>query len=339
MTNILRRRLCCALPAALALPRLAQAAPPPLRFATLAPRGSLYHKALLQVGEAWRKAEGGGTFTVFTDGAQGGEVDVVKRMRIGQINGAMVTVTGLSEIEPGAAALQYMPLTFGSWEELDAASAKLCPELEKRIAARGFKVLYWGEAGWVRFFSRKAAVSPADFLRLKIAVGAGAPEQVDLMNALGYHPVVLESTDVMPGLQTGLIDAVPTIGTLALAMQIDSVASHMLDMRWAPVTGAAVMTSKAWDALSPAGQQAIRDTAAKVTTMLRAARESADQDAIEAMRNRGLVVHALDATTRRAWDELVAKIRPQIRGKLVPADMFDIVEQAVAGFRARRAGA
>jgi TRAP-type C4-dicarboxylate transport system substrate-binding protein len=108
----------------------------------------------------------------------------------------------------------------------------------------------------------------------------------------------------------------------------------MLDMRWAPVTGAAVVTRKAWDALSPAGQSAIRATATKVTTMLRAARESADQEAIAAMRARGLTVHALDESARRAWQALVVEIRPQIRGKLVPADMFDTVEQAVAEFRA-----
>src|SRR5262245_61903964 len=105
MTNIPRRSICASLTAAAALPllpRIARAAAPKLRLATLAPRGSLYHRALLQVGEAWRKAEGGDAgFTVFTDGVQGGELDVVRRMRIGQLNGAMVTVLGLNAIEPG----------------------------------------------------------------------------------------------------------------------------------------------------------------------------------------------------------------------------------------------
>lgn len=339
MAAFTRRQICASLTATAAwplLPRVASADAARLRFATLAPRGSLYHRALLQVGDAWRRAEGNAaTFTVFTDGVQGGEIDVVRRMRIGQLNGAMITVAGLREIEPGTAALQYMPLMFRSWEELDAASARLRPELERRIAERGFIVLYWGEAGWVRFFSKTPAVRPADFQRLKMATGVGNPEQVELMNALGYHPVALETTDVMPGLATGLIDAVPTIATLALATQLDTAAPHMLDMRWAPVVGAAVLTRKVWDSLSPAGQAALRGASAQVSTELRAARESADQQAIGAMAKRGLAVHGLADDLRREWEAVVARIQPQIRGKLVPADMFDAVRQAVAEFRGR----
>jgi TRAP-type C4-dicarboxylate transport system substrate-binding protein len=107
MTMLSRRTLCTSLAAtasALALPRLAAAAPGKLRFATLVPRGSVYHRALQEVGEAWRHAEGqGAQVTVFTDGVQGDELDIVRRMRIGQLNGALISVVGLNAIEPGAA--------------------------------------------------------------------------------------------------------------------------------------------------------------------------------------------------------------------------------------------
>lgn len=340
MTSIPRRSICASLAAAAALPllpRIATAAAPKLRFATLAPRGSLYHRALQQVGEAWRKAEGSdAAFTVFTDGAQGGELDVVRRMRIGQLNGAMVTVMGLNAIEPGAAALQFMPLVFRSWEELDAASAKLRPVLEQRMLERGFVVLYWGEAGWVRYFSKAPVVRPADLKPLKIASSTAVPQQVELMTALGFHPVVLENADVLPGLSTGLIDAVPSTADLALAMQIDTAARHMVEMRWAPIVGAAVVTRKAWDSLSSAGQATLRAASQQATAQLRAAREAADQQAIAAMVRRGLVVHALTAEAEREWEALVAKIQPVIRGRIVPADMFDAVQQAVGEYRALR---
>ena len=76
---------------------VAAAEPLHLRFATLVPRGSLYHRTLLEVGEAWRRAEGAGAgVTVFTDGVQGDEIDLVRRMRIGQLNGAMISVVGVS---------------------------------------------------------------------------------------------------------------------------------------------------------------------------------------------------------------------------------------------------
>ena len=341
MVNSLRRRLLAALPAAAALPFISnevRADAPRLRFATLLPRGSLYHRVLLELGQSWRRAEGtDATFTVFSDGVQGDEADTVRRMRIGQLSGAMISVVGLTEIEPGAAALQYMPLMFRSWEEVDAVGQKLRPVLEQRIAERGFIVLYWGEAGWVRFFSKQPAVRPTDFQHLKIYSWSGSPDQVRLMRTLGYNPVVLQTADILPGLQTGLIDAVPLIASWALAAQIDAVAPHMLDIHWAPVVGATVLTRKAWDGLSPAGQAALKQAAQKATQDLRAQRESGDAEAIEAMRKRGLKVHTLDAATQTEWQQLVLKSYPSIRGTMVPADTFDTVQQTLAEFRGPRA--
>src|SRR5579862_6679023 len=233
MSNITRRTLLASLGASLALPRIASAAATAPGFATLAPRGSVYHRALQEVGEAWRRAANAPTgFRVYPGGIEGDELDIVRKMRIGQLDGGMISVIGLSAIEPGASALQYMPLVFRSWEEVDAVSRRLRPLLEQRIAERGFVVLYWGEAGWVRFFTKAAAVRPRDFQPLKLFAWSGTPQQVELMRSLGYQPVSLETNDILPGLQTGLIDAVPTIASWALAAQIDHVAPHMLDMRW-----------------------------------------------------------------------------------------------------------
>jgi TRAP-type transport system periplasmic protein len=340
MTRIARRHLIKALPAALALPWLPTAAHADtlhLRFATLIPRGTLYHRVLLEVGEAWRRAESAGAvFTVFPDGVQGDEADVVRRMRIGQLSGSMMSVVGLSEIDPGATALQFMPLMFRSWEEVDVAGRLLRPVLEKRIADRGFLVLYWGEAGWVRFFTKTPVQRPEEFKHLKIYTWSGSIAQVELMKALGYQPVVLETADILPGLQTGLIDALPLIPAWALATQVDTLAPHMLDMRWVPIVGAAVMTRRAWDSLSPAGQVALRQGAAKATEDLRAARERNDQEAIAAMQQRGLKVHALTPEAEAEWRQLVTTGYPRIRGGMVPADTFDMVQKAVEDFRAGR---
>jgi len=169
-------------------------------------------------------------------------------------------------------------------------------------------------------------------------VWTGSPEQVELMKTLGYQPVVLETADILPGLQTGLIDAVPLIPTWALAAQVDTLAPHMLEMRWVPIIGAAVMTKKTWDTLSPVGQAAIRRAAVKATEELRAARENNDREAIDAMRQRGLKVHPLTPQAEAEWQQLVAATYPRIRGGMVPADVFDTVQKALSDFRSGHAG-
>ena len=309
-------------------------AQPRLKFGTIAPRGSLYHQGLLEMGETWKRAEApGATFTVFADGSQGGEADLVRRMRIGQLHGALMTVVGLSEIDPAPAALQKMPLMFRSWEEVDAAAERVHPLLEQRIRDKGFVVLLWAEGGWVRFFSRERARRPADFSRLKVFAWAGDSEQVALMKALGYQPVVLETADILPGLQTGLVNVVPAAAVWALSTQMDTTAQHMLDIRWVPIVGAAVITRSAWNSLSPASREAMQRGAAKAAADMRARRASTDVEAIEAMRKRGLQVHAVSPELEAEWRQLAESLYPRIRGSMVPADMFDAVQAALAEYR------
>ena len=138
----------------LALPLASHAATGALRIASLVPKNSLYHQQLLELGEAWRAAQGGGAkFVVFTDGSQGGEAELARRMRIGQLQGALLSVVGLREIEPSISALQSLPLLFKSWDEVDYVREKMRPAMEKKFLDKGFVVLGWGDAGWVRFFS------------------------------------------------------------------------------------------------------------------------------------------------------------------------------------------
>ncbi len=315
----------------------ADAVPQRLKFATIAPRGTVYHQALLTMGDTWRKsAPADASFTAFPDGSQGGETDFVRRMRIGQLSGAFMSATGLAEIEPSAAALQFMPLIFQSWDDIDAVREKLRSLIEQRFLSKGYIVLYWGDVGWVRFFAKESAVHPDDFKRLKMFTWTGNTTQMELMQTLGYKPVALETADILPGLQTGLIDSVPVTAEWALAAQIDGIATHMLDIRWVPIAAATVVTRKAWDGLDVAEQQALRQGAEQAATLIREQREKLDRGSVEAMKQRGLVVHTLTPELEAEWHQLMEPVYSKIRGRMVPDDVFDIVRDTLAKRHALR---
>jgi TRAP-type C4-dicarboxylate transport system substrate-binding protein len=325
--------LLTALATAVTLPVAAQE-PVKIRVGTIAPKGSTYHRALQEMGEKWKQAEGGSaTFIVFTDGTQGGEADMVRRMRVGQLNAALVSVVGLMEIDRSVTALQYMPMLFQDWAEVDYARNKLHASLETRLLEKGFVVLFWGDAGWARFFSKDASLRPADFKKAKMFVWSGDNDQVDLMKAMGYNPVPLETADMLPGLQTGLITAVPCAAYYALAGQIDTVAKHMLDLRWVPVVGAAVITRKTWDQLSQAGREQLKSAAEAAGIKIRTRARQEDQEAVDAMKKRGLIVHEPTPEIEAEWRKTAEEAYPKIRGTMVPADTFDLVRSAVAEYR------
>jgi TRAP-type C4-dicarboxylate transport system substrate-binding protein len=319
---------------------LAAAAPIKVHLGTLAPKGSSYTRHLQVMGEKWRKAPGGGALlTIYPDGTMGSEADMVRRMRLGQLQAAMVTVSGLSEIEPAVAGLQSMPKIYRTLEEVDYIGQKMEPMLEKRLNEKGFVVLFWSDTGFVRFFSKQSVVTPDEFKKAKLFVAASRPAELAIYRFVGCHPVPLEVADVLPSLQTGLIDCVAMPPTIALAIQLDSIAPHMLDMNWVPLVGAAIMTKKTWDAFPPEAQEAMRKSASEAGKLLKADGRRENVESIAAMKKRGLKVDTLTPEIDAEWDQEVEKVYSKIRGIAVPADIYDEVTSQLKAFRAAKSGA
>ncbi len=347
MNGLTRRKF---LPAALALGLgaalgsldrvLGAGGPVKVRLGTIAPRGSSYAKHLLAMGEQWRQAPGGGVLlTIYPDGTMGSEADMVRRMRLGQLQAGMLTAMGLAEIEPAVTGLQYMPMMFRSLEEVDYIGEKLQPMLERRLEEKGFVVLFWADTGWVRFFSKQPVIRPDDLKKTKLFVWAGSAVEVDSYRSIGFNPVPLEMVDILPNLQTGLINAVPLPPSIALAGQVDGPAPHMLDLDWAPLVGAAVMTKKTWDTIPLEGRDALRKAATETGKLIKADGRRESVESVEAMRKRGLTVHAVTPEVEAEWRREVEAAYPKIRGPIVPADIFDEVVKQLQAYRAARAGA
>jgi TRAP-type C4-dicarboxylate transport system substrate-binding protein len=306
-----------------------------LRIGTLVPKNSLYHRQLMEIGEAWRTAQGGASkYIVYPDGSQGGEAEMARRMRIGQLQSALMSVVGLREIEPSITALQNLPLLFKSWEELDYVREKMRPAMEKKFLDKGFVVLAWGDAGWVRFFSKDAATRPDDYKRMKFFAWGAEPEQQSIMKSLGYTPVPLETADILPSIQTGMISVVPSTPYFALASQIYNTAPHMLEINWAPIVGALVVTRKAWDDMSPAAQDTMRAAGDKAGQQLRLKARQEVDEAVAAMQKRGMQVHRPTPPQMAEWNALAETLYPRIRGTMVPAETFDEVFSLLKAYRA-----
>src|SRR5262249_41178706 len=153
--------------------------------------------SLLKMGEKWRNASAGAVkLTIFPGGTQGGEGDMVGLMQTGNLDAGLLTAVGLSQIEPAVTALQSMPMSFGTLEEVDYVGEKLRPMLEQRLLAKGYMVLFWTDSGWVRFFTKSPVLHPDDLRKLKIFSWAGETKQYDLWKSAGFSPVALETAAI-----------------------------------------------------------------------------------------------------------------------------------------------
>ena len=309
------------------------AAPPLVKLGTVAPDGSSWHQILKEMGERWRQAPGGGvTLRIYAGGVLGDEPDMVRKMRVGQIHAAALTAVGLADIDPAVAALQ-IPMMFRAYDELDYVREKLRPILERRFEEKGFKVLNWGDAGWVMFFAKEPFARPDDLRKMKLFVWAGDNASVDLWKSAGFHPVALAATDILPGLQTGLINAFDTTPLMALSSQWFGLAPYMLDLKWAPLVGATVITTKAFATIPPETRESFLAAADEAGARLRGEIRTSDLKAIEAMRKHGLTVQAASAEIEAEWLKAAEGVYPKIRGAIVPADIFDEVRRLRDEFR------
>lgn len=307
-----------------------------LRVGTVAPRGSTFHLSFQNMGEKWKSAPGGGVELEIYPGTQGGEPTIVRRMnpRVAQLDGAMLTAVGMQQIDRSVTALQLMPMMFQTWDEVDFTRERLRPRLEKIFFDKGYVVLFWGDAGWVRWFSKKPIIHPADLKPMNVFASSGDPGTVELMKGY-YNPVVLEPDKILTSLQTDMINTVPIPPFLANFLQVSGQTGHMLDLNFAPVVGAMVISRPAWEKLPPETQAFLRKTAEESGVEIRRNSRNEDTAAIATMREKHhLKVHTLPPGVEQEWRQEIAKIYPKLRGSTVPEDLFDEVQAALKEFRA-----
>ena len=315
-----------------AAPRL-QAAPVVVKMGTLVPDGSAWHVILKQMGEKWKA--NGVELRLYPGGILGDEKDVIRKMRIGQVQGGVMTVVGLAEIDKSVMALA-MPMMYESDDELDYVREKMMTHFTQRFAKKGFVILNWGDAGWVTFFGKKAIHTPEELKAHKFFIWAGDSDSLNIWKSAGYSPIPLAPTDILTGLQTGLIDSFDTTPITALSFQWFKSAPYMTELKWAPLVGGTVISKKTWDALTPAQRDAIQKASSDAGLALRKDIRSQEQKVLDVMKGNGLTVVPLTADEKGQWKKTFQDAYPILMDKLVPKESFDLAMKYRNEYRANK---
>ncbi|OFW34494.1 MAG: hypothetical protein A3G76_16890 [Acidobacteria bacterium RIFCSPLOWO2_12_FULL_65_11] len=310
-----------------------------IRVGTVVPQGSLWHETLQRISQEWRRVVGARlTMTILAGGTLGDEAEMVRQARQGRIQAVGLSSVGLSRIDAGVACLQ-VPMLLKSYEELDYVRDRVAPELERRIEAKGFKVLHWADGGWVYAFTKRPATTPAELRQMKLFTSAGDPEAEALYKDFGYSVVPLSMTDLVPMLQSGTVDAFAIVPLFAQLQELFKLAPNMTDVKWTPLVGGTVITQVAWDSLPNEHKSALLEAARTQGALLRNEIRRMDGVAIVEMQKRGLKVVAVDDATDRAWQAEAEKAYPKLRGRYCPADLFDTVVRLRDEYRRSRPAA
>ncbi len=311
----------------------AGAQPNVVKLASLVPDGSVWHKILQGTGSEWSAATAGRvTLRIYPGGVAGDEPDMVRKMRIGQIQASALTVTGLAAIDD-AFLIFTVPRMFDSYPELLYVLDRMKPVLKQRLEAKGFVLLNWGHAGWVHFFTKQPVQTVAEIHKLKMFVWAGDDRMVQMWRDNGFQPVALAATDILTGLQTGMIEAYPTTPLAALALQWYRSTPYMVEDGLAPLVGGLVMTKTAWTRISEDDRTAILAACKKAEKRLEREIPGQDSTAVVEMQKRGLTVTHVRPEAMAGWAAAADAFAATIRGTMVPAEVVDLAIRERDGYR------
>ena len=306
-----------------------------IKMATIVPANSSWHKALLEMGAAWSKAtENRVALRVYEGATQGDERTVIRMLRPGvdQMQSSLLTLPGLAEIDD-AFNVFGMPFFFQTDAEAMHVRNKLTPLFEKRLEAKGLKLLVWGNGGWVQLFSKMPIKTLDEVKKAKLYTSEGDDKMVNWYKNNGFNPVAIRSADIPGGLKTGMINAVPMPPYPASVLQIFQDAKYMLDVRLAPLLGAIVVTNTAWNRVSVDDRAKLLEAAKAFEKSMDSAAASQDAAAVTAMGKRGLTVTPLDAKARAEFQAAAEKLVASARGSMVPEDVFNQAIQERDAFR------
>jgi len=303
-----------------------------IKIGSIAPDRSPWDKALEKMANDWERLSNGTVqVKIYPGGIAGGEQDMIRKMRLGVLQGGVFSNMGLAKIDHSLTVIS-IPFLFHSREEFNAVFDQMKPTFEKLIEAKGFKLMFWTLAGWVNFFSKSPVVEPEDLRKLKISVTADFPEIEQIWKGMNYE-VVTGDNDLMIQLQSGAVTALYLPPLVAASGQFFTLASHMLAPSLAPLVGGLLLSDKAWASIPAELHQPFLDATIGAAKGLYDETMALEADAVKMMKDNGLVIHEVPAGAMAKWRQAAQKAVDDLIGSVFSKEIYD---QAVGYVQAYR---
>ncbi|OEU74731.1 MAG: hypothetical protein BA874_12705 [Desulfuromonadales bacterium C00003068] len=274
------------------------------KIATIAPEGSQWMQQMRAAGLTIKEQTAGRVqLKYYGGGVMGNEKSVLRKMRVGQLHGGAFTGGGLSQISPDM-LLYGLPLLTESDAEMNLLREKMDPVFIQLLEKKGFVSFGFASGGYANLMSQSPIHGVADMKGLKVWVPEGDRVSYAVMESLGLAPVTLPLSDVLTGLQTGLVEVVGTSPLGALAFQWYTRVNYITPMPLAYVFGSLVIDKRSFNRLSPADQTVMRDVLSAMYRNFDQQNSIDNNDAMQALQAQGLtIVEPLDGEYER-WSEV-----------------------------------
>jgi TRAP-type C4-dicarboxylate transport system substrate-binding protein len=259
-----------------------------LKIATLAPEGSAYIQALNELkAELKQKTNNEVRLRIYPGGVLGDEKDMRRKMHVGQIHGAVLTAAGLSGIFSEMDVFQ-IPFLFEGFDEVDYVLEKMDAFFKKGLQDKGYILLGWSEAGFIRLLSTRPIASLDDLRKAKVWTWEEATMARAIFDEASISAIPLSLPDVMVGLQTGLVEVVYAPPASAISLQWFTKTKYMTEVPLMYLIGGIVLKKNVFKKLSSDHRQVLMQLCAKYMEQIKLAVRKENQEAIKVMVKHGV---------------------------------------------------
>ena len=307
-----------------------------VKIATLAPEGSPWLKTFNLVdAELQKKTNNQIQLKIYPGGVLGDEKDMLRKMYIEQIHGAVLTSSTLSTIFPEIKVFQA-PFMFQTSDEVDYVLKKMDRFFRNGFNEKGFRIMGWSEGGFVRLMSTTPVDTLDKIKKAKVWIWEDAPMARVIFDEAGVSAIPLSVPDVLVGLQTGLVDIVYAPPSGAIALQWFTKTKFMNDVPLIYLMGGIVIKNSFMKKLSPAQQDQLEESFNRHMDGLQTMVRRQNEDAMKVMADYGLKILTVSDDEVQKFKDLAATALQKMSGSNFSQQTLNELKEHLADYRKTR---
>lgn len=304
------------------------------KIATIAPNGTSWMNELKDgAKDIKQRTNGRVKFRFYPGGVMGNDKSVLRKIRIGQLHGGAITGGGLQKIDPNS-QVYSLPLAFRSHDEVDYVRKQMDSLIIQGLYDNGYVSFGLGEGGFAYLMSGLPLDNVNNIKKQKVWAPDDDPIGRAAFEAIGVSPIPLPLTDVLTGLQTGLIDTVAASPMGAIALQWHSKVKYLNQTPLVYLYGTMIIQRKAFEKLKADDQAIVKEVMAKVFNNLNTINRADNKKAYSALQQQGI---EFVTTGKQAEAEWINSVKDATQGLIhtgvINRDITQLLYKHIDDFR------
>jgi len=304
------------------------------KIATIAPDGTVWMDEMRKgADEIKARTNGRVNFRFFPGGIMGNDQSVLRKIRIGQLQGGAIVSGGLTAIYPDI-NIYSLPFTFRTEEEVDYVRQKMDPLLIKGLADNGFVSFGIAEGGFAYLMSNQSIKVVDDFKGQKVWVPQNDDISRTAFESVGISPISLSLSDVLTGLQTGLIDTIAGSASGAIALQWHTRVKYLMDEPLSYLYASLVIDQKKFKRLSTEDQAIVSEVMHNSFKRLNKLNRQDDLNARAALQAQGVTFIQLAPQLTEQWFEIRKNVeQSMIKKEVLSKNIVNLLQKHLDDYR------